>query len=221
MPGRTSFRRLIATAVLLGFAFASFSEASIHSGQSGRKPVKRPESPDPLPPKQEEPPIKPSERSANQIPVKVVWYLQHINSSSILAGIVQDGCLERLAQTKSVFATPGRDMNRKEASDMAKASSDTYVLWFELELDVVDTEDARVTAGPANAQYYYVNFEVFAPGTGKHKTSGHIYQRPRGPGGVPMPRTNSTAEFSLRYAGREMADRLLDTLNVPRPSGRD
>jgi len=217
----TSFRRVIATAVLLSFALATFSEASIYSMQSGRKPAKRPASPDPLPPKQEEPPIKVPERSANQIPVKVVWYLQHINSSSILAGVVQDGCLERLAQAKSVSATPGRDVNRKEASDIAKASTDAYVLWFELELDVVDTENARVSAGPADAQYYYINFEVFAPGTGKHKTSGHIYQRPRGPGGVPLPlpRTNSTAEFSLRYAGREMADRLLDSLNLPRPSG--
>lgn len=219
----TASRCLIVSAIVLCFTFVTLSEASSYSAQSGRKPAKRPQSPDPLPPKQEDPPVKQPQREANQIPVKVIWSLQHINSSSILAGIVQDGCLERLAQAKALSATPGRDINRSEAIDIAKKSNDTYVLWFELEIDVADTENANVTVGPTPAQYYYVNYWVFAPGTGKTKGSGHIYQRPRGPGGVPLPlpRTNSTAEFSLRYAGREMADRLLDLLNIPRPSGRN
>lgn len=211
-----AFRRLIVAALV--FSFVIFSLSQSHAMQSGRKPAKRPESPDPLPPKQEEPPVKAPEQDSKQIPVTVVWYLQYANSSSILARVVQSGCLDRLAKTRSVSATAGRDVNRKGASDMAKGST-TYVLWFELEPDIVDTENARSSVGQVNAQYLYVNYEVFTPGTGKRKASGHVYQRPRGPLNMPMPvpQTNSPAELTLRYAGMEMADRLLDVLSLPHP----
>lgn len=198
------------------------SVASISQAQSGRRPPKRSEALDPLPPKQEEPPAKPSsdQNSKSQIPVRVVWHLQNINTSTIYARIVEDGCLERLSQSGSVKATPAEDLNRKQASDIAKGSTDTYVLWFELEIDIADSE--RAGMGGVPPQYLTVRYEVFTPGTGKTKTSGRVYQRPRGPGGapIPLPRTNGSAEYSLRYAGREIADRLLDTLSLPRPSER-
>lgn len=200
------------------------STASLSQAQSGRRPPKQPTAPDPLPPKQEEPPAKQSsdQDSKSRIPVKVVWGLQNINASTIYSRIVEDGCMERLSKSGSVRATPAADMNRKQAHDIAKGSTDTYVLWFELEVDVADTD--RAALGGVPAQYLYVRYEVFTPGTGKTKTSGRVYQRRVGPGGVPLPRlprTTGSAEYSLRYVGREMADRLLDTLNLPRPSERN
>jgi hypothetical protein len=216
---------LCTIAALLVCCVTLSSNGSPGNGQSGRRPPKRAESPDPLPPKQEEPPIKPpQDKSKSRIPVKVVWYLQSISNSSIIARIVQSGCLERLAQSNSVDAAPAEDLNRKQASDIAKASTDTYVLWFELELDGTGAQTSRAGLDPAWVQQLYVRYEVFAPATGKTKTTGHVYQRPRGPGGLPLPMpapgSTASAEYSLRYAGREMADRLLDALNLPHPAER-
>src|SRR5215467_3233908 len=87
------------------------------------------------------------------------------------------------------------------------------------------TRDSRPEIGmdQAYAQSFYVNYVVFAPGADKTKASGHVYQRNRGAGGVPYPgqspRTSSSAEYSLKYAGRETADRVLDSLGILGPGG--
>ena len=214
---RNSAPSIAASFVVIVLLLSAFQ---VSQAQSGRRPPKRPTSPDPLPPKQEEPPIKPSseQNQAPKIPVKVVWGQTFIGSSSIYSRTVQEGCLERLSQSGSVRATTAMDeMNRKEASDMAKASSDTYVLWFELELDSAYRD--RGGMGNVPPQYLTVRFEVYTPTTGKTKTGGHIYQRPQGPAGIPLPgpRTSGSAMYTLGYAGREMADRVLDTLGVARP----
>lgn len=210
-------------AMLCIFGLLLLSVVSISQAQSGRRPPKQPTSPDPLPPKQDEPPVKPSsqdQNSTSQIPVKVAWFLQNVNTSSIYSRIVEDGCLDRLSQSGSVKASPTKELNRKQAIDIAKGSTDTYVLWFELEIDYADSQ--RDGLGGTQPQYLYVRYEVFTPGTGKTKTSGHVFQRPRGPGGVPipLPRTTGGAEYLLRNCGREMADRLLDALSVARPPER-
>lgn len=211
-----SLRRVAALflSVLFLLTISSNSQA-----QSGRRPPKKPESPDPLPPKQEEPPVKPSsdENSKSQIPVKVVWYLGMVSGSAFYTRTVEEGCLERLSRSGSVKATPTEDVNRKQASDMAKASTDTYVLWFELQVDPAYGDHSGM--GNIPPQYLQVRYEVFTPGTGKTKTTGNVYQRSHAPGGLPLPlpRTTGSAAYSLKYAGQEMADRLLDTLGLPRP----
>jgi len=206
------------TALVLSFSLL-FCASSISQAQSGRRPPKRPESPDPLPPKQEEPPVKSSadDNSKSQIPVRVAWYLGMVGSSNIYTRTVEEGCLERLSQSRSVKATPAEDINRKQASDMAKATTDTYVLWFELQLDAAYSDRGGI--GNVPPQYLQVRYEVFTPSTGKTKTAGNIYQRSRGPGGMPLPLpgTTASAAYSLRYAGQEMADRLLDTLGLSHP----
>jgi hypothetical protein len=196
------------------------SSVTISQAQSGRRPPKRPASPDPLQPKPAEPPIKPPSEndSAPKIPIKVVWNLSYIGTTPMYSRTVQEACLERLSQSGSVRATTAADeMNRKEASDLAKASTDTYVVWFELEPDSVYGN--RGAIGSVPPQYLTVRFEVYTPTTGKTKTGGHIYQRPQGPGGLPLPGpgTSGSAIYSLRYAGREMADRVLATLGIGRP----
>lgn len=196
------------------------SSATVSGAQSGRRPPKRPTSPDPLKPKPEEPPIKsPSDNdSTSKIPIKVVWHLSYIGTSPMYARTVQEACLKRLSQSGSVRATSAADeMNRKEAIDLAKASPDTYVVWFELEPDSVYGN--RGGMGSVPPQYLTVRFEVYTPTTGKTKTGGHIYQRPQGPGGIPLPGpgTGGSAIYSLEYAGRELADRVLDNLGVARP----
>jgi hypothetical protein len=222
MPYKSSYihspkahRRTVTLVWFLIFLIA----APLSVAQSGRRPPKQPTSPDPLPPKNEEPPVKPSTEpnSVSKIPVKVVWQLSQIGSSSIYSRTVQEACLDRLSKSGSI--TPGAaadEMNRKQAIDMAKASTETYVVWFELELDAQYQDRGGIGSVPP--QYLTVRFEMYTPGTGKTKTGGRVYQRPQGPGGLPLPvpGTGGSAGYSLAYAGREMADRVLDSLGVSR-----
>lgn len=188
------------------------------AAQSGRKPPKPPKSPDPLPSKQEDPPIaQPSEqKSTPKIPVKVVWQSYTVASSSMYARSVQESCLDELTKSGSVTAsTTAKELNRKEAMDIAKASADMYVVWFQLEPDPAYNDRSGVGSVPA--QYLMVSFYVFTPTTGKTKASGRVYQRPVGPGGLPIPGSGTNGYYSLEYAGREMADRVLATLGIGRP----
>ena len=201
---------LLSLVVLVVTAFGA-------AAQSGRKPPKLPKSPDPLPQKQEDPPIaSPSEqKSIPKIPVKVGWQLDAIASSSIYSRSVQEKCLEELSRSGSVNAIATGELNRKKAIDMAKASDDTYVVWFQLEPDPAYSD--RFGIGSVPPQYLTVRFDVFTPTTGKTKTSGHIYQRQVGPGGLPVPGSGTNGYYSLEYAGREMADRVLASLGLGRP----
>lgn len=188
------------------------------AAQSGRKPPKPPKSPDPLPQKQEDPAIAPSseQKSTPKIPVKVVWQSYAVASSSIYARSVQESCLDELSKSGSVTAsTTAKELNRKEAIDIAKASADMYVVWFQLEPDPAYNDRSGIGSVPA--QYLMVSFYVFTPTTGKTKASGRVYQRPVGPGGLPVPGSGTNGYYSLEYAGREMADRVLATLGIGRP----
>jgi hypothetical protein len=214
-------RRLLEAALMCLLLLLAAAPVSV--AQSGRRPPKPPTSPDPLPPKQEEPPIKPSSErnSKSGIPVTVSWHLGSVTSSTIYTHLVEEGCLERLSQADSVKASAAEEMNRKQAIDLAKGSPDTYVLWFELEVD--SSYQGRSGIDNVPPQYLNVRFEVYTPGTGKTKTGGYVYQRSRAPGGLPLPVPGGTvgsAQYLLRNAGREMADRLFDALGLSRPSDR-
>lgn len=219
--------------LLLGALFI-LAAASAINAQSGRKIPKRQPNSDPPLSAPSEPPVappaeprpteqKPADQSNKEaIPVLVAKYKPNINSSTIYTNLVIDGFMARMASVKAVKAQAGnRELNRKQASDAAKASANTYVVWIELLVDTVDTEHAQSSIGYVNPNYLYVDYVVFAPGTGKSKTSGHVYQRRGRIGGVNLPGqtpgTVGAAEYALRRAGEETADRVLDTLDLLAP----
>jgi hypothetical protein len=206
---------------LLICALILMAAAGMADAQSGRKIPKRPSSPDPLPPKSTEPAIEESKPKddKSQIPVMVVSDRSDINSSPYWTSAVLQGCLGRLSDSKSVRPTSGREMNRKQASDAAKASADTYVVIVQVEVD--PTYRNRTDIGNIDMRHVYVNYTLFSPGTGKVKTSGNVYPYNRAVGGVPLPgripNSPASAEYSLRYAGRDVADRVLASIGMARP----
>jgi hypothetical protein len=195
---------------LLLFALLLVTAASFAQAQSGRRIPKQPGSTERNSPAEPEPTIQqttPTE-TAPLLPILAIKNLQTVGSSSIFTDIALSGCLEELKQSTAVQVSSGKDKNRKEASDYAKASKDTYVVLIQLESDTFDTMGG-------NPRSFYVSYVAFAPGTGKVKTQGHIYQgQSRGPVGVP---TSGSIEYELRRCGREAADRVLEALNLSRP----
>jgi hypothetical protein len=193
---------------------------SIATGQSGRRLPKLPPKPvETTPPKEPTPeenqPAKPQNKEP-LIPVIVAHQLPNIMSSHMLTNAVIEGCLERLQKSTGLRAQFGREMNRKEASDLAKASADTYVLWLQLESDSFYSD--RSNTGRNDVQSYYVNYVLYTPGTGKNRTQGHVYQRQRGV--LPIPRGGLAGEYTLKLAGRDLADKVLNALNLPLPPDR-
>ena len=209
---RAGLRRSVS---LLLFALLLVTAASFAQAQSGRRIPKQPDSTERNPPSQPEPPTQPSPReTAPQLSILAVKNLQTVGSSSIFTDIALGGCLEELKQSTAVQVSSGKDKNRKEASDYAKASKDTYVVLIQLESDTADTEHPSVSVLGGNPRSLYVSYVAFAPGTGKIRTQGHIYQGQRH---GPIPDSTASAEYELRRCGREAADRVLEALNLARP----
>jgi hypothetical protein len=189
---------------------------AVAGAQSGRRLPKRPTTADPTQPKENEPPVTKPEEKKSDKPAIPILLAKHdydmMYSSDVYLNVVMSGFLERVAKMQNIKVDPGgRDTNRKEAYDAAKASPDRYVVWFQLVPDSMTSSQSDYYSYVYNM---YIDYVVFTPGTGKTKTSGHVYQRSRGAGpvSVPVPGRGGV-EYSLRYAGMELADRVLSTLD--------
>jgi hypothetical protein len=206
---------------LLVCALFILNAAPSAGAQSGRRIPKRPATSDPMPPKESEPPAASPEEKKSDRPAFPIMLAKHLSdmmySSDAYLNVVMSGFLERVSKLKNIRVEPaGSDMNRKEASDAAKSSPDRPVVWFQLVSD-------QMTSGSMSDYNYayslYIDYVVFTPGTGKTRTSGHVYQRSRGAGpvSVPVPGRGGI-EYQLRYAGMELADRVLGVLDLESPT---
>jgi hypothetical protein len=216
MNSRSSFnpRKLqrLAVTLLLGAFMAAAASAAL--AQSGRRIPRQPSSPDPKPQAQTEPAIQPSTPAEPRLPILVVKNLPTAASSSIFANIALEGCIEELKLSPAVQVSTSKDKNRKEASDYAKASTDTYIVLIQLESDVLD-QGSLIELNPRSLSLTYI---VFTPGTGKIKTQGRVFQgQSRGPLSVPVPNSNASYDYEFRRCGREAAGRVLDALDLARP----
>lgn len=208
--------KAIAATLCLIFLFSVFASGA----QSGRKPPKRDEPPKPVQPPSE-PEVEPAKTEKEKQPKSLTPLLilrgHSFNNASYYVDIVTDGCAVRLQKSSALKVNPSRtEVNRKEASDQAKASEELYVLWLEANFDRFDT-GRNATYSDVSVDYY-----LFAPKTGDRKTSGKIYLRPyssTGSGGgvpipVPVPSNRVPVEYLLRQAGEDVADRILSALNL-------
>jgi hypothetical protein len=215
---RRSFSRR--TIFLLFFcALVMIASAIMSTAQSGRRIPKK-NNPPPLettlpePPKTTEQPApeKPAPETP-RTPILVVRYVPGVYTSYIAADIVTDGCAARLGQSASLSVRKGKEMTRKGASDFAKNSSDTYVAWLEIQSD-----QSGMTTRDDGTGRYSIAYTLFIPGTGKTKTSGRIYPRQYQPnvGGLPLPvpTSRAPAEYILRQAGEDAADRMMNAMDL-------
>ncbi len=200
------------------------SASTIGPAQSGRRlPKQKPSSETPSKADETQPEAAAPVEEKNKTRVVVVKHLPHMNSSAIYSDMVVQECVARLRQAPTLNVTQGKDMRRKDASDYARESEDTFVVFIQLDVETGDTEDPRVSIGPVPSSMLYVDYILFEAGTGKQKTAGHIYQHRRAPGGpLPgrVPTSTGDAEYRMRHAGRETADRVLDALQITLPRGK-
>ena len=105
-------------------------------------------------------------------------------------------------------------MDRVDAVRRAKAEKEDYVVWLQIESDVLDAGKQQKD-GPDEL---YVRYTIFEPVTGKVRQSGRTHQQiyKTGRGGVSTSTRNSPvySEYALKQAAREAAARILEAFDI-------
>lgn len=213
-----SARRVI---VLLALALAISGGAA--QAQSGRRLPNRSDPPPSQPSTAPTPPVDQPSSNKPDKPKQQLVVSRSMNDgfSNYHADIVLRACLDRLKEGAYASISLGREMNRKQASDLAKNATDTHVLWIDWDFGRMDSSQSDPSQ--TNSAIDYV---LYIPGTGKIKISGRVYpgdyRKRMGVGGVgiPLPIPNSAAalEYICKESGREIAQRVIDSLNLGRPN---
>lgn len=196
--------------VILVLLIHSFGEAQ--SGRRAPNPT-QPPVPTPTPTESVQPPPAQNKPALKQT---LIVGMDATGGSSYIPSYWADaawgGFVERFRDISSVTISGDRNMRRKEASDLAKKETESFVVLLQLE-----TLSAGASMGQANPDDLTINYIIYTPGTGKVKNQGRVYVRQaRGilTGRLPGSRT---IELQLAEAGRETADRVAATLHLASP----
>ena len=132
-----------------------------------------------------------------------------------LSDTVLDNCVRRLADSADIIPSAvGRGMDRVDAVRRAKAEKEDYVVWLQIESDVLDSGKQQKN-GPDEL---YVRYTIFEPVTAKVRQSGRTHQQiyKTGRGGVSTSTKNSAvySEYALKQAAREAAERILEAFEI-------
>jgi len=208
--GRVSTAAILTIACfVIGSAFTAFAQ----SGRRVRKPapvaVTTPEaSPTPTPQKALDKPPLPvflgvnANVTYNNIPL-------YFNDS------VAKSCAERLSQRSGIKVEFNlRDLTRGEAVKRAKNEKQGFVVLLELRSERINTDGRN-----SDLSRVYIEYAVFAAGSGKQVTSGNAYQQASGLRDVIVGGSNSAsaAEYRLKQAARVAAERILAVLAEREP----
>lgn len=147
--------------------------------------------------------------------------IEDLNSYSnvpyYLSDTVLDNCVRRLGDAAEVTAAAAsRSMNRAEAIRRAKAEKQAYVVWLQIESDLMNS-GKQSKNGPDEL---YVRYTIFEPETANIKQSGRTHQLiyKTGRGGVSTPTASKKSplysEYALKQAAREAAERVLQAFDI-------
>ena len=203
-----TYRRYSITLALLIVALCALSIQA----QSGRRQQKAPPAA-PIPSPTPEPTPTPKKDDKEPDLAFLVGVDRHNSPASIPLAFhraAQEGCADRLRKRSSADVdVPYRDMNRGEAIEKAKSSSNTYVVLLTLQYDIAARSYDDIQ----------LEFVVFAPTTAKVMITGRSYINSSRVGPVIAGPTGRLPqgvfrESWLRQAGEDAADRILKKLDL-------
>jgi hypothetical protein len=192
------------------------------SAQSGRR-IKTPiPAPTPVPETAPTPKADPTPDPIDaRYSFKVVRSAQFTLSTRLLIPEnIQSRVVERLGNSSLVRVERGGESNRKEAINLAESLAETYVV-----LLTISEEDSNPTRDPVTGKIgngrVRVNFDIFAPQTGKSAGSGSTYVDFRTSGILGRTRQNRCypnvygEELMILQAGYEVAERIMKKFELP------
>lgn len=219
-------RRFLNSSSLAAAALLLLLSICTVQAQSGRRsPKVSSPSPTPTPEETQKPP------APKKTPVEPLLHLFLVSDISMSLSFsmdyperIQQWVVQRLRDAGSLEVTVGDRGSRGEAMKRAKASTETFVIFLQVEESGYGSDVTRTNRNLDDAR---ISYSVFTPGTGKTKTSGVIYVTQRGittSGGLgrvrglplcyPGVRGN---DIVLLQASIEVAERIMYAFDVPIP----
>lgn len=166
----------------LGVAVVVAAAALPCAAQSGRRiPTRRPAPPaseprppaDPAPTAETVPPPAPATaEEGEKIRVTTAKYLSNFSIRADVCDAVVRVAARELGESSIVRPMPSEDLTRKQAVDLAKAGSTSYVLWLQFAVDGIDDPMA---VQRTNDPLLVANYVLYEPGTAKIRTQGRLY----------------------------------------------
>ena len=201
--------------------------AHVAQAQSGRRADKRGASP-PVPVSVETPaPAKPQPKKPTEPQTSLLVVLdmaQSLDMAFHFPERIQTWIAKRLSDSSALAVTEGGKDNRKEAITRAKNSTDTFVIWVQLEEGYYSV-DQRSDSSRPNMENFRINYAIYTPVTGKAKDSGVVYLNYR-QSIVDLGRIRNEAtcypnvrgnEYVLLQASLEVARRIINKFDLPIP----
>lgn len=190
-------------------------------GQAGRKlPQSRP-----APPKSEPTPSPTPETAKPTKPQFTLKVVRDISQTLYLSfpfpERMETWTVSRLQKSSLLAISAGDQTNHAEAVRLAKAETEAYTVWLQLEEDPMVKPDQAGRHQPAGQ--VRINFSILAPVTGKTKYSSVVFLAQSGRG-VGLRNIQSVCypgvrgdDYLLLEASLEAAARIMDYLKVPVP----
>jgi hypothetical protein len=134
---------------------------------------------------------------------------------------VQQWVAQRLRESAALEVAVGDRGSRGDAVKRAKASTEGFVIFLQVEESNLGTD---VTRTSNNLNDIRISYSVLSPVTGKSKSSGIVYANQRSTIGIGQGRTLPLCypgvrgnEYILLQASLEVAERIMSVLSVPVP----
>lgn len=194
----------VVAALMVVCTLTAFAQSGRRVKKSTTPPVSTPEAtPSPTPKSTPERPAIPIYLGANAFDSygTIPFYFTESVAKSCAEGLQQRGIIH-VEQTS-------RDMTRADAVNQAKKMKEGYVVLLELRSDRM-----RSSRQENDLSSVYIEYAVFAAATGKHVTSGSVYQQSSGIRDIIVGRSDSTtaSEQRLKNAARVAAQRILGSI---------
>jgi hypothetical protein len=153
---------------------------------------------------------------------KVVRSVQSFYNRLIVPENIHSRVVERLAGSTLVRVERGGESNRKEAINLAESLAETYVVLLTISEEEYSNPTRDPVTGKTSNGRLRVNFDIFAPQTGKSAGSGSTYVDFNRSSGI-LGRTRQNRcypnvygeELALLEAGYEIAERIMKKFELP------
>ena len=187
--------------------------------QSGRRTPKTQEIAPVPTPTPEPTPIPKDDRPAETMPLVVMADdVNFFYGLSREIDTVQSVAVARLRESGALEVSGEQQRaSRGEAVKRAKESAGRHVVWLQLR---IDSRYERTAQRPP-PDYFFIEFTVLEPGTGKRKAGGTVHlQRAYGPlgrVGLPTCYPVMTHETEFALGALEVAERIMESFSLPIP----
>ena len=139
---------------------------------------------------------------------------QNLNIPRYFITLVGTSCADRLQESGAAKVQIGSEMNRKGASDFARNSTDVFVVLLQLENDPMRSGNSDWNGAYQDPRALVLSYTVFEPKTGKSRAHGRTYPRANSIDPRSIPQTGQAAEYRLKLAAEEAADRIVRALGL-------